>query len=406
MTLAKIWGNSVSRSGRRKRSSPQTNWSEPSQPPVSLSQLATLELTSKNYAMARKRKSKAAKVPTAAEQEQAELEKGLVDLKDFVAPSSVEFFSSYSRLGTKFLRTSYVFGYPREVYTGWIGNLINLPEIMDVSLFVYPVQTEAVLHNLRRKVAQLEAGITIDAERGRVRDPAKQNQIIDAEAMRDKLQLGEERFFRLGFYYTVYADSIEKLDVVAKRVDNLLRQQLIYSKPASAQQEEAFNSVLPHCVDKLQIRRNMSTGAISTTFPFTTADLTQDKGIFYGINMHNQGLVIFDRFSLPNNNSVILAQSGAGKSFLAKLEILRHLMLGVDVLVIDPENEYQSLAEAVGGAHLKLSLNTPSRINPFDLPKTVNQDDDSQDALRNNLITLHGLIRLMLGWGSGPGGWW
>lgn len=344
------------------------------------------------------KKDKQPPEPTAAELEQAEFEQGLVDLRDFIAPSSVEFFSSYFRLGARYARTSYVFGYPREVYTGWIGSLVSLPDVMDVSLFIYPVQTEAVLHNLRRKVAQLEAGITIDAEKGRVRDPAKQNQILDAEAMRDKLQLGEERFFRLGFYYTVYGESLEELDVAAKRIDNMLRQQLIYSKPATAQQEEAFNSTLPHCLDKLQIRRNMSTGAISTTFPFTTADLTQDKGIFYGINMHNQGLVIFDRFSLPNSNSVILAQSGAGKSFLAKLEILRQLMMGVDVLVIDPENEYQSLTEAVGGAYLHLSLNTPSRINPFDLPKVVGSDEEeSQDALRNNLITLHGLIRLMVG---------
>ena len=344
-----------------------------------------------------KSKTKKAAEPTAAELEQTEFEKGLVDLRDFIAPSSIEFFSSYCRLGTRYLRTCYVFGYPREVYTGWMGNLINLPEVMDISLFIYPVQTEAVLHNLRRKVAQLEAGITIDVEKGRVRDPAKQSQIIDAEAMRDKLQLGEERFFRLGFYYTVQGSSLDELDVAAKRIDNLLRQQLIYSKPATAQQEEAFNSALPQCIDKLQIRRNMSTGAISTTFPFTTADLTQDKGIFYGVNMHNQGLVIFDRFSLPNSNSVILAQSGAGKSFLAKLEILRQLMLGVDVLVIDPENEYQSLTEAVGGAYLSLSLNTPSRINPFDLPRVVGQDEDSRDALRDNLITLHGLIRLMVG---------
>ena len=350
----------------------------------------------------RQRQTDAIKVAQASRQAemnraQAELQQGVISLHDFLAPSSVEFFSSYYRLGTKFLRTYWVFGYPRQLVTGWFGSLVNLPEVMDISLFIYPVRTEVILQNLRKKVGQLEAGIILDSEKGRVRDPAKQSQIIDAEEMRDKLQVGEERFFRLGFYYTIYADSFEELGINSKRVDNLLRQQLVYSKPASTQQEGGLNSVLPHFNDQLSIKRNMNTGAIGTIFPFTSADLTHGQGVLYGINMHNQGLVIFDRFSLPNGNSVILAQSGAGKSFMVKLEILRQLMFGIEVIVVDPENEYQSLAEAVGGSHINLSLNTTSRINPFDLPQIVDQDDDeSQNALRNNLITLHGLMRLMM----------
>ena len=349
--------------------------------------------------MARKKKDQTAILAKKKrEEEQTEIqeafEQGIVSLLDFIAPASLEFFSTYFRLGTQHARSAYVFGYPREVFTGWLGRLISLPEVMDISLHVEPVDTAIILKNLRKKVTQLEASIEIERDKGRVRDPAKQAQIADAEEIRDKLQVGEERFFRLGFYYTVYAPDLEELNVAHKRVDNLLRQQLIYSKPASAQQEEAFCSVSPLGMDKLSIKRNMNTGALGTTFPFTSADLTQDTGVLYGINLHNSGLVIFDRFSLENSNSVVLSQSGAGKSFAVKLEALRLLMFGVEVLIIDPENEYQRMAEAVGGSYINLSLNSSSRINPFDLSTT---DDDEGDALRNNLINLHGLLRLMLG---------
>jgi conjugal transfer ATP-binding protein TraC len=263
-------------------------------------------------------------------------------------------------------------------------------------MFVYPVESEVVLNNLRKKVSQLEAGIQIDAEHGRVRDPAKQAAILDAEELRDKLQVGEERFFRFGFYFTVYGESQEELDFVSHKIESMLGQQLIYTKPASAQQEQGLNSTVPQFTDQLQIRRNMNTGAISTSFPFTSADLSDDHGILYGVNMHNSGLVIFDRFSLENGNSVVFAKSGAGKSFTVKLEALRSLMLGTDVFIIDPENEYEHMAEAVGGSYVKLSLNSPTRINPFDLPGVI-EDDESDNALRSNLITLHGLLRLMMG---------
>ena len=320
---------------------------------------------------------------------------GVVSLLDFIAPASLEFFSTYFRLGTQYARSAYVFGYPREVFTGWLGRLISLPEVADISLHIQPVDTDIIMKNLRKKTTQLEASITLDREKNRVRDPAKQAQLADTEEIRDKLQLGEEKFFRLGFYYTVYAPNLEELNVAHKRIDTLLRQQLVYSKPASAQQEEAFDSVTPLSLNRLSIKRNMNTGALGTTFPFTSTDLTQDSGVLYGINLHNSSLVIFDRFSLENSNSVVLSQSGAGKSFAVKLEALRLMMFGVEVLIIDPENEYQRMAEAVGGSYINLSLNSPSRINPFDLPSDV--DEEETDVLRNNLINLHGLLRLMLG---------
>ena len=327
---------------------------------------------------------------------QAAFQKGVTALRDFIAPSSLEFKSTHFQIGTRYARTYYVYGYPRQLYTGWLSGMVNLDEVMGMSLYIYPVESQAVLENLRKKVTQLEAGIQIDSEKGRVRDPAKQAAILDAEEMRDKLQVGEERFFRFGLYFTLYAGSMDELEFVSHKVESLLGQQLIYSKPASSQQEQGLNSNVPQLVDQLQIRRNMSTGALSTSFPFTSADLTQDNGILYGINMHNSGLVIFDRFSLENGNSVVFAKSGAGKSFTVKLEALRSMMFGTEIFIIDPENEYQRMCDAAGGAYVRLSLNSSTRINPFDLPQVVDSEE-ADNALRSNLITLHGLLRLMMG---------
>jgi type IV secretory pathway VirB4 component len=326
----------------------------------------------------------------------AAFQKGITALRDFIAPSSIEFFGTHFQLGTRYARTFYVYGYPRQLYTGWLSSMVNLDEVMDMSLFIYPVESQVVLENLRKKVTQLEAGLQIDAEKGRVRDPGKQAAIMDAEEMRDKLQVGEERFFRFGFYFTIYGSSMDELEFVTHKVESILGQQLVYSKPASSQQEQGLNSTVPQFTDQLQIRRNFNTGALSTSFPFTSADLTQDNGILYGINMHNSGLVIFDRFSLENGNSVVFAKSGAGKSFTVKLEALRSMMFGTEVFIIDPENEYQRMAEAVGGAYVRLSLNSATRINPFDLPEVIDAEE-ADNALRSNLITLHGLLRLMMG---------
>jgi len=342
-------------------------------------------------------------VDVAAQQrakEQAEVEqaflKGVSTLRDLIAPSSIEIHSSYFRLGTKYGRTLYVYGYPRQIATGWLSSLINIDEVLDVSMYVYPVDSQVVLNNLRKKVTQLEASTSINNEKGRTRDPALEAAISDAEELRDQIQLGQERFFRFGLYVTLWADSMDELNFVQQKVETIFGQQLVFSKVASSQQEQGLNSTIPQLSDQLQIRRNMNTGAISTSFPFTSADLTDNSGILYGINMHNNGLVIFDRFKLENANMIVFAKSGAGKSFTVKLEALRSMMLGTEVIIIDPENEYQKLAEAVGGAYIRLSLNSNTRINPFDLPRVID-NDEADDALRANLVTLHGLFRLMLG---------
>jgi len=332
--------------------------------------------------------------------EQAEVEqaflKGVSTLRDLIAPSSIEIHSSYFRLGTKYGRTLYVYGYPRQIYTGWLSSLINIDEVLDVSMYIYPVDSQVVLNNLRKKVTQLEASTSINNEKGKTRDPALEAAISDAEELRDQIQLGAERFFRFGLYVTLYADSLDELNFVQNKIETLFGQQLVFSKVASSQQEQGLNSTIPQMSDQLQIRRNMNTGAISTSFPFTSADLTDNTGILYGINMHNNGLVIFDRFKLENANMVVFAKSGAGKSFTVKLEALRSMMLGTEIIIIDPENEYQKLTEAVGGSYVRLSLNSSTRINPFDLPRVIDSDE-AEDALRANLVTLHGLFRLMLG---------
>lgn len=336
----------------------------------------------------------------AAAMEQARIqqafEQGTNTLRDLISPSAIEIHSSYFRLGTKYGRTLYVYGYPRQIYTGWISSIVNIDEVIDVSMYIYPVESAVVMKNLRTKVTQLEASMNLNAEKGKVRDPELEAAITDAEELRDKLQVGMEKFFRFGLYVTLWADSLDELKFIQQKIETIFGQQMIFSKVASSQQEQGLNSVMPQCTDQLQIRRNMNTGAISTSFPFTSADLTQDKGILYGVNMHNNGLVIFDRFSLENANMVVFAKSGAGKSFAVKLEALRSMMMGSEIIIIDPENEYQKLCDAVGGAYVRLSLNSDIRINPFDLPKVVDSED-ANDALRANLVTLHGLFRLMLG---------
>lgn len=332
--------------------------------------------------------------------EQAEVEQafltGVRTLRDFIAPSSIELTADHFRLGSKYGRTLYIYGYPRELYTGWLSSVINIDEVLDISMFIYPVDTQIVLNNLRKKVTQLEASLSINAEKGRVRDPGLQAALADAEELRDQLQIGAEKFFRYGLYITLYADSMDELNFVQHKIETIFGQQLVFSKVASSQQEQGLNSTIPQLTDQLQIRRNMNTGAISTSFPFTSADLTDGKGVLYGINMHNNGLVIFDRFSLENANMVVFAKSGAGKSFTVKLEALRSMMLGADIVIIDPENEYQKLCDAVGGSHIRLSLNSDTRINPFDLPRVIDTEE-ADDALRANLVTLHGLLRQMLG---------
>ena len=325
-------------------------------------------------------------------------QEGLASIKDLIAPASMEILYDKIHMDGQFVQSFYVFAYPRYLEVNWLAPIINFDVTMDVSQFIYPISSGDIMKILRKKVAQMESSIRINSEKGMVRDPALETALEDAEQLRTEIQRGQEKFFQYAMYFTIYASSEKKLEKVTKQLESLLAGKLVMVKRAQIQAEHGFNSSIPLCLDELYTIRNMNTGPLSTTFPFTSSDLTSDKGILYGINRHNDSLIIFDRFALENANSVVFAKSGAGKSYAVKLEILRMMMMGTDVIIIDPENEYQALANTVGGTYLKLSLNSDRRINPFDLPKPIaGEEVQPGDLLRSNVITLHGLLKLMLG---------
>ena len=318
------------------------------------------------------------------------------DVKDVIASSGVEINPNFLKVGGKFVRTIFVFTYPRYLSSGWFNSIINLPNLLDISIFVHPVDTVLALRNLRKKTAQIEAQLIEYQEKGLVRDPVLETAFKDIENLRDQLQQSQERLFNAGVYLALYADSLEELNKLEEKINHLFESQLVYTKPATFQQMEGFVSTLPLCADKLLIHTPLNSGPISSFFPFVATDLTSDEGILYGINRHNNSLIIFDRFSLENANSVIFAKAGAGKSYAAKLEILRSLMMGTDVLIVDPENEYKRLADSVGGSFFKISLSSEHQINPFDIP-VIPEDEDPADIFKSHVLNLTGLIKLMLG---------
>lgn len=322
--------------------------------------------------------------------------KGIVTVKDIIAPSAMKIESSYIRLNQKFARTLFVFTYPRFVTTGWFAPIINLNEEMDMSMFITPVDSIKILKTLKAKVGQIESTIAAKSEKGEVRDPMLETALHDVEGLRDKLIQGTEKFFHFALYLTIYTNSKKELEEKTKMIEGMFGQRLIYSRRAIFQMEQGFNTTLPYGKDEVGVVNSMNTGPLSTSYPFVSSELTSNEGILYGINRHNNSLILFDRFSLPNANSVIFATSGAGKSYAVKLEVLRSLMFGTDVIVIDPENEYQYLAEAVGGTFLRVSLDSKHRINPFDLPPGI-ADMTTADIIRSAVINLKGLMRLMLG---------
>ncbi|MBN2197757.1 ATP-binding protein [Candidatus Wolfebacteria bacterium] len=321
---------------------------------------------------------------------------GEKNIRDVIAPAGMEVNPGYLRLGNKFVKTIFIFTYPRYLASGWFNPIINLPELMDVSIFVHPIDTAMALRNLRKKTAQIEAQLIDRQEKGLVRDPVLETGFQDIETLRDQLQQAQQRMFNIGVYITIYADTLEKLEKLEERLNSLFEAQLTYAKPALFQQLEGFTSTLPLNSDKILINAPLNSGPASSLFPFVSVDLTSDEGILYGINRHNNTLVIFDRFSLENANSVLFAKSGAGKSYACKLEIIRSLMMGVDVLVIDPENEYEKLAESVGGSFFKISLTSETQINPFDIP-IVPKGESAADILKSHILNLAGLVKLMLG---------
>ncbi|MBU1131248.1 ATP-binding protein [Patescibacteria group bacterium] len=323
--------------------------------------------------------------------------RGVTTVKDLIAPASMRVEPRLIELNGGFLTTLFVINYPRYISVGWFAPIININWPLDISMFFYPVKSDVILKQLKKKAGALEAQLMADAEKGAPRDPLRETALRDIEKLRDDLTQGVEHFFQFSLYVTIYAKSQAELEKQVDEMSYLFGSKLVYSKRSLYQAEQGFNSCLPLFNDQLQISFNMNSSPVASSFPFISSELTSDNGILYGINRHNNSLIIFDRFTLQNPNAVVFATSGAGKSYAIKLEVLRSMMLGIEVIIIDPENEYKYLTETVGGAYINVSLNSPSKINPFDLPKAIGDNTKPADIIRSAIITLKGLVRLMLG---------
>lgn len=337
-----------------------------------------------------KKKSQPSNQPTATQK----LAQGMVSVQDIIAPSAIEVDFNYLKIGNIYYRSLFVAGYPRFVSANWLEPLISFNHSLEISMFIYPTESREVLDNLKRKVGEMEATIQSDIKRGRVIEPSVQVALEDALALQQQLAKGAERFFQFGLYVTIPASTLEELETVSKQVEAALGSLLIISKKATLQMEEGFKSTLPICSDQLIFTRNMDTTSLATTFPFTTSELTANEGILYGINEHNDSLVIFDRFSLENANSVVFGKSGGGKSYLVKLEVLRSLMFGTEIIIIDPEAEYEELCRAVGGEYIRFSFGATAKINPFDLSQVA---EEGENELGLKILSLHGLCKVIMG---------
>ncbi|MBT4153954.1 MAG: DUF87 domain-containing protein [Candidatus Magasanikbacteria bacterium] len=321
---------------------------------------------------------------------------GTVAIRDLIAPSAMDIQSTHIQLGDVFLRTLFVVNYPRYISVGWNSPILNLSTTVDISMFFYPVKSEIILKQLKKKVGALQAQLSSDAEKGAPRDPIRETALRDIEQLRDDLTQGIEHFFQFAFYVTLYAKDKKELDKATEDIESIFGSKLIYTKHVLYQAQQGFTSTLPMGIDDLMIAFNMNSSPIASSFPFISSELSSDDGILYGINRHNNSLILFDRFSLQNANMVVFATSGAGKSYAVKLEVLRSLMMGTDVIIIDPEREYDHLAEAVGGTYVNISLSSESKVNPFDLPRPVGQVS-TEDIIRSAVITSKGLLRIMFG---------
>src|SRR3989338_4220942 len=321
---------------------------------------------------------------------------GSLDLVDTIAPTALKISPRELELGEKFVRAFYTISYPRFLADSWFSPVINLDKVLDVSLFIHPIETEQALRGFQKKVAEYQSQINEREAKGLVRDPLLETGYQDLESLRDSLQQAQEKLFNVGLYLALYGDTKEEIEKTEGDISGILDAKLVYTKPALFQQEEGFRSCLPLGTDELDVHTKLNSAPLSSIFPFVSFDLTSDRGILYGINRHNSSLILFDRFTLENYNSVVFAKSGSGKSYSTKLEIIRALMFGTDVIVIDPEREYEQLAEATGGRSFHISLSSEHHINPFDLPP-VKEDEDPKDILRSNIINLVGLFRIMLG---------
>jgi hypothetical protein len=359
----------------------------------------TIEVMKKPLTPEERRKlelAKEAEIKEILEAEKAYI-KGVASVRDFIAPAALRVTPKFLQLGDKYLRTIFVTAYPRYVNVGWFTPIINFNAPLDVAIYYYPVPAPIILKQLQKRVGHLEQEIAAEHDKGLPRDPIKETALQDIEKLRDDLTTGVEHYFQIGLYVTIYANDEKELDLLTERIEAIFGSKLVYTRRVFYQAEQGFNSTLPLANDELMITCNMSSSPCAATFPFVSADVTSDSGVLYGINRHNNSLILFDRFSLQNANMTVFATSGAGKSYAIKLEVLRSMMLGIDVIIIDPEREYKYLCDAVGGTYINISLTSESKINPFDLPRPTSKEMKTVDLIRSAVITLKGLLKLMIG---------
>ncbi|MFA5777426.1 MAG: DUF87 domain-containing protein [Parcubacteria group bacterium] len=323
-------------------------------------------------------------------------QEGLATVKDLIAPAAMKVTANYIQIGGIFAKTIFVIAYPKYLRTSWFSPIVNIDFPMDIAMYMHPVDTREILKNLRKSATQVESQIQIEQEGGKIRDPILESAIQNIEELRDQLMQGTEKFFRFGIYITVYGEDVKEIEKLSKEIEAIMEAQMVYMKPAILRAESGFSSTLPLANDELDVANNLNTSPLSTTFPFVSSDLSSNDGILYGMNRHNNSLILFDRFKMENANMVVFAKSGAGKSYAIKLEAFRSMMIGTNVIIVDPENEYKYLCETVGGTFIRISLNSDSRLNPFDLPK-IKEDEDPEDIIRNNIASLIGLLHIMLG---------
>ena len=321
---------------------------------------------------------------------------GVATLRDLIAPSAIRLSPTSMQVGDVLAKTLFIVAYPKYLGTNWFSPIINMDAPMDISFSIHPIDTREIMKDLRRSATQVQSQMSIESQDGKIRDPVLESALENIEELRDSLQQGTEKFFRFGIYITVYAQDEKTLSDISQGIEAILEAQMVFSKPAILRMDQGFISTRPLGMDTLDIANNLNTSPLSTTFPFVSSDLSSNEGVLYGINRHNNSLVLFDRFKMENANMVVFAKSGAGKSYTIKLEVLRAMMFGTSVIIIDPENEYQHLCDTVGGSFLGISLSSESHLNPFDLPKIGTTDDD-EGVFRSHIANLIGLLHLMLG---------
>jgi len=321
---------------------------------------------------------------------------GVATLRDLIAPAAIRLSPASIQVGDVFSRTMFIVAYPKYLGTNWFSPIINMDAPMDISFFIHPIDTRDIMKDLRRSATQVQSQMSIESQEGKIRDPVLESALQNIEELRDSLQQGTEKFFRFGVYMTVYASDEKALNELSQSIEAILEAQLVFSKPAILRMDQGFVATRPLGMDMLDIANNLNTAPLSTTFPFVSSDLSSNEGVLYGINRHNNSLVLFDRFKMENANMIVFAKSGAGKSYTIKLEVLRAMMFGSSVLIIDPEDEYKHLCDTVGGTYIGISLSSEAHLNPFDLPKIKGTDDD-EGVFRSHIANLIGLLHLMLG---------